>query len=263
MRAPSPSPTLPSTTCATPSCCARCATPSATAANRCCGTTTTAAGCVCCSCYPTSPCKTPGDALFSLCADLLVPPPTLSQAALPPLLSAFGPPPCSPSASHSQVRDEIINNIEATYKETDLFKMFQTGDLANMDALDKDSAAKLPTVLRLRDALYAPEFRAFISEITGAWVLLGAVGWGWVGRLMLLDHSSCSFGAVLVAHVCGQLRGGWHVASMRQACRRLHVHPHPPAHLLTLLQAAASCPTRPTAPATCTRRGATCCATTM
>jgi hypothetical protein len=25
------------------------------------------------------------------------------------------------------VRDEIINNIQATYKETDLFKVFQTG----------------------------------------------------------------------------------------------------------------------------------------
>jgi hypothetical protein len=28
-----------------------------------------------------------------------------------------------------QVRDEIIENVEATYKETDLFKMFQTGDV--------------------------------------------------------------------------------------------------------------------------------------
>jgi hypothetical protein len=26
-----------------------------------------------------------------------------------------------------QVRDEVINNIQATYKETDLFKVFQTG----------------------------------------------------------------------------------------------------------------------------------------
>ena len=33
------------------------------------------------------------------------------------------------------MRDEIIENVEATYKETDLFKMLQTGDLANMDAL--------------------------------------------------------------------------------------------------------------------------------
>jgi prolyl 3-hydroxylase /prolyl 3,4-dihydroxylase len=65
------------------------------------------------------------------------------------------------------VRDEIINNIEATYKETDLFKMLQTGDLANMDALDATSAWKLKTLLSLRDALYSPEFRAFVSEITG------------------------------------------------------------------------------------------------
>lgn len=30
----------------------------------------------------------------------------------------------------AQVRDEIIENVEATYKETDLFKMFQTGDVS-------------------------------------------------------------------------------------------------------------------------------------
>ena len=96
---------------------------------------------------------------------------------------------------HTQVREEIINNIEATYKETDLFKMFQTGDLANMDALDRDSAAKLPTVLRLRDALYAPEFRAFISEVTGGWggCLMGGVVWGWMGRPGLgLQRACCS-----------------------------------------------------------------------
>ena len=70
----------------------------------------------------------------------------------------------------SQVRNEIIDNIEATYKETDLFKMLQTGDLANLDALDPASAAKLPGLLRLRDAIYSPQFRAFISGITGGWV---------------------------------------------------------------------------------------------
>ncbi|KAL4426531.1 hypothetical protein ABPG77_008389 [Micractinium sp. CCAP 211/92] len=66
-----------------------------------------------------------------------------------------------------KVRDEIIENVEATYKETDLFKMFQTGDLANLDKLEAEQAAKLPTVRRLRDAIYSPEFRAFISSITG------------------------------------------------------------------------------------------------
>ncbi|RMZ56634.1 hypothetical protein APUTEX25_002723, partial [Auxenochlorella protothecoides] len=78
------------------------------------------------------------------------------------------------------VREEIISNVQATYKETDLFNMFQTGqlgiaclhlaparDLANLDGLDAESAAKLPTVRALRDALYSPDFRAFVSAVTG------------------------------------------------------------------------------------------------
>jgi Rps23 Pro-64 3,4-dihydroxylase Tpa1-like proline 4-hydroxylase len=65
------------------------------------------------------------------------------------------------------VRDEIIDNVAATYKETDLFKMLQTGDLANMDKLDPASAAKLPNLLALRDAIYSPQFRALVTELTG------------------------------------------------------------------------------------------------
>lgn len=34
---------------------------------------------------------------------------------------------CNPEKLRA-VREEVINNIEATYKETDLFKMFQTGE---------------------------------------------------------------------------------------------------------------------------------------
>lgn len=41
------------------------------------------------------------------------------------------------------------------------------GDLANLDGLDAESAAKLPTVRALRDALYSPDFRAFVSAVTG------------------------------------------------------------------------------------------------
>ena len=65
------------------------------------------------------------------------------------------------------VRMEIIENVEATYKETDLFKMLQTGDLANLDKLDPEAAAKLPTLRILRDAIYSPQFRQFVSDITG------------------------------------------------------------------------------------------------
>ncbi|KAI8476726.1 MAG: hypothetical protein J3K34DRAFT_222445 [Monoraphidium minutum] len=63
-------------------------------------------------------------------------------------------------AARRQVRDEVIHNVQATYKETDLFKVFQTGDLANLDELDPASAAKLPSLMTLRDALYSADFRA-------------------------------------------------------------------------------------------------------
>lgn len=131
-----------------------------------------------------------------------------------------------------EVRDEIINNIQATYKETDLFKVFQTGkractaphqaalegaklgsggrasacmtvrcrsvhtqlaaillsqhakpfltptscctvlftstgDLGNLSKLDPDAAAKLPSLMALKAALYSDAFRSFIRDVTG------------------------------------------------------------------------------------------------
>eukprot|EP00798_Chlamydomonas_sp_ICE-L_P021076 gene21076-27957_t len=65
------------------------------------------------------------------------------------------------------VREEIINNINATYKETDLFKVFQTGDLGNIDNLEAEESAKLPTVHRLKAAIYSDEFRSFVRQVTG------------------------------------------------------------------------------------------------
>ncbi|KAI8108949.1 hypothetical protein M9435_005366 [Picochlorum sp. BPE23] len=66
-----------------------------------------------------------------------------------------------------RVREEIIENFDATYKETDLFKMLQTVDLANLNALDDEKKKKIPNLLALRDAIYSKEFREFVSEITG------------------------------------------------------------------------------------------------
>ncbi|GAX82106.1 hypothetical protein CEUSTIGMA_g9534.t1 [Chlamydomonas eustigma] len=64
-------------------------------------------------------------------------------------------------------REEIINNVHATYKETDLFKVFQTGDLGNLAKLDSEAAAKLPTLMRLKDALYSEQMRELMRAITG------------------------------------------------------------------------------------------------
>lgn len=71
------------------------------------------------------------------------------------------------------VRDEIRENVHFTPKETDIYKIHQSGDLANLDGLDDAALEKLPSLLRLRDALYSTEFRKYASTITGSGKLSG------------------------------------------------------------------------------------------
>ena len=65
------------------------------------------------------------------------------------------------------VRDEIVGNLKTKYKETDLFKLYQTTDLANIDSSQPELSKKLPSLLKLRNALYSKEFREFVSKVTG------------------------------------------------------------------------------------------------
>ena len=71
------------------------------------------------------------------------------------------------------VREEIRANVSFTPKETDIYKIHQSGDLANLDGLDNDALAKLPSLLALRDALYSETFRDYVSHITGSGPLSG------------------------------------------------------------------------------------------
>ncbi|GKT40016.1 prolyl 3,4-dihydroxylase ofd1 [Colletotrichum spaethianum] len=71
------------------------------------------------------------------------------------------------------VRDEIRENVSFTPKETDIYKIHQSGDLANLDGLDDDALAKLPSLLSLRDAIYSETFRNYVSHITGCGPLSG------------------------------------------------------------------------------------------
>ncbi|KAB2572569.1 Prolyl 3,4-dihydroxylase TPA1 [Lasiodiplodia theobromae] len=71
------------------------------------------------------------------------------------------------------VRDEIRQHISFTPKETDIYKIHQSGDLANLDGLDDSSLAKLPSLLQLRDALYSSAFRKYIAAIAGSGPLSG------------------------------------------------------------------------------------------
>lgn len=71
------------------------------------------------------------------------------------------------------VREEVQANVQFTRKETDIYKIDQSGDLANLDGLDDESLSKLPSLLSLRDAIYSETFRKYIADITGCGPLSG------------------------------------------------------------------------------------------
>ncbi|KAI9829909.1 MAG: hypothetical protein M1826_005331 [Phylliscum demangeonii] len=71
------------------------------------------------------------------------------------------------------VRREIQTSLHFTPKETDIYRIHQSGDLANLDGLDDASVARLPSLRTLRDALYSSAFRAFLATVTGAGPLSG------------------------------------------------------------------------------------------
>ena len=61
------------------------------------------------------------------------------------------------------VLDEIKNNSKVTFKESDLFRFYQSIDLANLNA-GTELAKSMPCLMRLRAALYSSEFRAFVEK---------------------------------------------------------------------------------------------------
>ncbi|KAJ4287201.1 putative component of NuA3 histone acetyltransferase complex [Kalmusia sp. IMI 367209] len=71
------------------------------------------------------------------------------------------------------VRNEIREHISFTPKETDIYKIHQSGDLANLDGLDDSALKLLPSLLTLRDSLYSSAFRRYLSSITGSGPLSG------------------------------------------------------------------------------------------
>lgn len=71
------------------------------------------------------------------------------------------------------VRKEVLSEIAFTKKETDIYKVFQSGDLANLSGLDWDDLLRLPSLYKLRAAIYSQEFRDFISAVTGCGSLSG------------------------------------------------------------------------------------------
>lgn len=71
------------------------------------------------------------------------------------------------------MRNEIREHIHFTPKETDIYKIHQSGDLANLDGLDDSALKRLPSLLTLRDSLYSSAFRKYLSGITKSGPLSG------------------------------------------------------------------------------------------
>ncbi|KAJ3327586.1 hypothetical protein HDU93_001877 [Gonapodya sp. JEL0774] len=63
-------------------------------------------------------------------------------------------------------RKEVLENLQFSEKETDIYKVNQTGDLANLDGLPDDEKEKLVSVHRIRDALYSHDFRKWVERVT-------------------------------------------------------------------------------------------------
>ena len=64
------------------------------------------------------------------------------------------------------VRAEL-HALQTTYKETDLFKVYQTGDLANIDTDNPAHQKAMKNTIQLRAALYSAAFRKFVQKLTG------------------------------------------------------------------------------------------------
>lgn len=73
-----------------------------------------------------------------------------------------------------QVRQEIIDNLHFTKKETDIYKVFQTGDLRNLSGLGAEELARLPSLHKLRDALYSKPFREHLAYVAKSGPLSGS-----------------------------------------------------------------------------------------
>ncbi|TRM67887.1 Oxoglutarate and iron-dependent oxygenase degradation C-term-domain-containing protein [Schizophyllum amplum] len=73
-----------------------------------------------------------------------------------------------------RVKDECMSELSFSEKETDIYKVKQTGDLASLNYLTPDQISLLPNLLALRNALYSPKFRSFIRSATGCGPLSGS-----------------------------------------------------------------------------------------
>ena len=66
----------------------------------------------------------------------------------------------------TKVKEQIKQNSKVNFKETDLFRVYQSIDLANLEP-KSELAQNMPAVMQLREVLYSTEWRSFMERVTG------------------------------------------------------------------------------------------------
>ena len=64
------------------------------------------------------------------------------------------------------IRDEIKGQTKVNFKESDLFRVYQSIDMANLKP-GSELSNQLPNVMKLREVLYSQEWRSFMESMAG------------------------------------------------------------------------------------------------
>ena len=65
-----------------------------------------------------------------------------------------------------QVLEEVKQNSKVKFKESDLFRVYQSVDLGNLSP-NSEGANRMPSLMRLKEAIYSPAYRAFVERAIG------------------------------------------------------------------------------------------------
>lgn len=65
-----------------------------------------------------------------------------------------------------KVLEELKQNSKVKFKESDLFRVYQSIDLGNLHD-DSPDALQIPSLMQLKKKLYSKDFRGFMEKITG------------------------------------------------------------------------------------------------
>ena len=66
-----------------------------------------------------------------------------------------------------QVREELKSNSKVTFKESDLFRVYQSIDFATLVSADNDVSMELPCLKTLQRTIYSSQYRHFIERVVG------------------------------------------------------------------------------------------------